>query len=478
MDDRTPVLIGIGTVTDRDGGRDAIEVMAGALESAVADSGCARVLASVDRVLVPRGTWTHADPGRALAERFGMGTVRTTLAELGVLQSTLIAAAAASIAAGDAEVVVVVGGEAAATARRAGAISQPLPGAAGEGAPPDEVLVPQGRIVSELEIARGFWTPAHQYALIERSLGRSPESLNETWASWSRVAAANPEAWRRDAYTPGELAWGAAGNPPVAHPYGRRHCSQMNVDQAAALILVSAATARSLGVSRDRWVFPWAVAESNLMVPLPERADPGRSPGFAAVARALHEATGTTIGEIDLVDLYSCFPSAVEVQRREFGFAADRVLTVTGGMSFAGGPFNNYVLQSTAAMARRLRERPGAVGLVTAISGMITKQGGALWSTEPRGDGYVSLDATAAAEAATVLAPIVADPESAAGPATVVTSTVVAGPGAARTWALVDLAVDGRTLVASDDPEVADAWSADAALGSTVDVRGSAFAPA
>ena len=31
--------------------------------------------------------------------------------------------------------------------------------------------------------------------------------------------------------------------------------------------------------------------------------------------------------------------------------------TITGGMAFAGGPFNSFVLQATAAMARRLREQ-------------------------------------------------------------------------------------------------------------------------
>ena len=39
--------------------------------------------------------------------------------------------------------------------------------------------------------------------------------------------------------------------------------------------------------------------------------------------------------------------------------ALDRPLTVTGGLSFAGGPWNNYVTHSIATMADRLRDEPG-----------------------------------------------------------------------------------------------------------------------
>ena len=44
--------------------------------------------------------------------------------------------------------------------------------------------------------------------------------------------------------------------------------------------------------------------------------------------------------------------------------ALDRPLTVTGGLSFAGGPWNNYVMHSIATMAGVLRDDAGASGLV------------------------------------------------------------------------------------------------------------------
>ena len=43
--------------------------------------------------------------------------------------------------------------------------------------------------------------------------------------------------------------------------------------------------------------------------------------------------------------------------------AEERDLTVTGGMTFAGGPWNNYVTHGVATMVGVLREDPGDLGL-------------------------------------------------------------------------------------------------------------------
>ena len=98
------------------------------------------------------------------------------------------------------------------------------------------------------------------------------------------------------------------------------------------------------------------------------------------------ELTGLGIDDIDAVDVYSCFPSAVQVAARELGLALDdraRPLTVTGGLTFAGGPWNNYVSHSIATMAERLAANPGQVGLVTANGGYLTKHSFGIYSTEP-----------------------------------------------------------------------------------------------
>src|SRR4029077_19523522 len=103
------------------------------------------------------------------------------------------------------------------------------------------------------------------------------------------------------------------------------------------------------------------------------RDDLGGSPGMRIAGRRALELANVDADDLAHVDLYSCFPSAVEISAHELGLGTDRPLTVTGGLSFAGGPWNNYVMHSIATMAERLREAPGARGLVTANGGFITK---------------------------------------------------------------------------------------------------------
>jgi acetyl-CoA C-acetyltransferase len=380
---RLPVLAAWGTAHDHEGALEAVDLVEAAARRAVeATPGLG---AAVDLVLVPQGMWRYGDLGRLVAERLGAPGARTVLAELGVLQQTLLTRAAEDVAAGRADVVLVCGGEA--RARSAGGPPAETPSSG----PPDEVLRPASEIITRLEIERGLALPAASYAVIDTALAVADGDDTEThrrrlgalWSGFSAVAAGNPDAWDRIPYGPDDITTPGPGNRMIATPYTKRLCSQWNVSSAAALLVCSAEAARGHGVPDDGWVFPVAAAESNAMIPLTARRDLHRSAGFAlAGARAL-ELAGTTADEIDHLDLYSCFPAAVRVQARELGIDGERPLTVTGGMTFAGGPLNNYVLQSTAAMADRLRGAGSATGLVTTISGMLTKQAVAVWSSTP-----------------------------------------------------------------------------------------------
>jgi acetyl-CoA C-acetyltransferase len=390
MDPRTPVLVGVGTAHQRCQDPleavDALELMRhAALEAAPRG-----LLERVELVLVPRGTWRYADPGRALCP-----SARTVVAQLGVLQQTLITRACAEIASAAVGVALVAGGEAHHRRLRSKITGVALPPDV-PGSAPDEVMEPKEDIVAPLETERGLVMPVQQYAVLETALraaeGTSPaehaQELDRLWSAFSAVAA-DPVPGKRDM---------------LSFPYRKWHCSQWNVDQAAALLFCSAGLASSLGIPRDEWVFPLAAAEANVMLPVTARPSLHRSPGFSAVGTALAELSGISAPEVDHLDLYSCFPSAVRIQARELGLTGRDDLTVTGGMPFAGGPLNNYVLQSTAEMARVLREDPEGSGLVTSVSGMLTKQGAGLWSCLPPSSGFRSEDVPVETEAVPIAA--------------------------------------------------------------------------
>jgi acetyl-CoA C-acetyltransferase len=89
--------------------------------------------------------------------------------------------------------------------------------------------------------------------------------------------------------------------------------------------------------------------------------------------------------DLSFIDLYSCFPSAVELACRELGIAEDdpRGLTVTGGLPYFGGAGNDYVMHSIVSMLNRLRTRPGSYGLCTGNGWYVTKHSAGIYSSRP-----------------------------------------------------------------------------------------------
>lgn len=470
IDPRTPVLVGAGVRTPRDDDPtalpDAVGLMTEAVLAAADDAGSRALVAAADQVAVPRGTWPQADPGRLVADRVGATGAATMVVEVGVLQQDLFTDACTRIARGQLDVAVVVGGEAKHRAGRARALGIEVPESPEhEGARPDRVVAAASLGVHDLEIMRHAVTPATSYALIDHArmhaLGRTPDehrgALGELWAGLAAVAAANPHAWDRRGLTAEEITTPGPGNRLIATPYPKLLCSQWNVDQAAALVVCSAGVAERFGVPRDRWVFPWSAASSDHAVPVLQRALLGEAPGADLTVSAVLDLAGVRAVDVAVRDLYSCFPAAVQVLADALGGstpgAAVVPATVTGGMTFAGGPLNNYVLQALAAMVPRLREDPEAIGLSTSVSGFLVKQGAGLWSASPPPRGYQAADVTArtaAAMAGDATRPVAGDHD---GPARVASWTVAHDPvGGIRGVAVCDVPGGARTLASTDDP--------------------------
>ena len=487
-DDRTPVLVGVATAAQRcddpSDASEAVGLMAQALVAAADDAGATGLLSRLDQVRATKGTWGYTDPARWVADAAGAAQARSYLADVGILQTAVMGDTAAAIASGAADVVAVVGGEAKYRGLRASITGIDAPDTDQGRAEPDEFVTPRGMIISRAEIDTGLVMATHHYAMIEnarrfadgQTIDEHRDEVAGLWARFAQVAAANPDAWFRDGLSAEVIATPANGNRMLAWPYTKWHNSQWNVDQAAALIFCSAGTARALGISTDRWVFPWAAAESNHMVPVTERSEPHRSPGFAHAGRALGDHLSMAPNEADHVDLYSCFPIAVRTQAMELGLRRDRNLTVTGGMTWAGGPLNNYVIQAAAKLAQVLRADPGSTGLLTSISGMITKQGASMWSSEPPTQPFANLDVTGAVAAELRPKPYrTGDGEQAA----VVSYTVIWGrEGPERAVAIGEFPDGARTLAVSSVPDVMAAAIVEEFCGRSIIVSaGGSFAP-
>ena len=179
------------------------------------------------------------------------------------------------------------------------------------------------------------------------------------------------------------------------------------------------------------------------------RAQLGHCEGFRVAGEVAMANAGVSFDEIRLRELYSCFPVAVRMQLEEFGMDGNGDLSVTGAMTFGGGPLNNFVLQATATMAQLLRRQPTEIGLVTSVSGMLTKQACALWSATANASAWSFEDVSEQVRAATSLYEVVADY---AGPAQVAGYTVLfQGDDAWRAVAVFDLPDGLRTIAYSED---------------------------
>ena len=460
----TPVLVGVAAVqqkiADFHQALEPVALMERALRDAALDAGSSALLARADEILVPKGIWGYGDPGRLLAGAVAAPQAVTVLGEIGVSQQTLISRACQRIASGEIEVALVVGAEAkyrSLCASKAGA-------EAGETAQgdvePDVMLLPDAELWSEVESAAGLGMPVGYYAIMDSALrykqGLSPDEHRDQmaamYARFSEIAAGNADAWSEQKVDAKTIREHSSANRMLAFPYTKLHNSQWNVDQSAALILCSAAVAQEVEIAPGKWIFPRATAESNFMSVVASRGDLGGCAGFHQAGEAVMAAAGISFDAIRLRELYSCFPYAVRSQLHEFSMAPGGDVSVTGGMTFAGGPLNNFVLQATVKMAQLLRDHPDEVGLVTTVSGMLTKQACALWSAQASPDSWSYSDVTEQVRARADVREIVSDYR---GDAQVVGYTVLyQGDNPWRAVAVFDLPGGQRTVAYSENAQL------------------------
>jgi acetyl-CoA C-acetyltransferase len=486
LDPRTPVIVGVGVASqsvDTPGeGLEALELMLAATRTAADDAGARGILGRIERVAVAHGTWDYSDPGRLIAERIGAPGARTALVGTGIPQQTLLNQVYAAIRAGKLDVALIAGGEAArraAIARRRGV---KLVDTVQEGVPPDDLQLPTDEIVSQVEIAGGLSSAMEPFALVDsalrhaegRTLDEHREEIARLWAGFSAVASRFPHAAFSQPLDAVFIREPSASNRPIAFPYNKWHCAQMNVDQAAAFLVTSLDAAMRLDVDLDRTVFPVVALESSFSLTLPYRRDLHRWPAMEVLGRAAEAHLGHPLSAIEPVELYSCFPAAVRVQQRALRLPADGVPTITGGESFAGGPWNNFVFQATAAMIERLRVARDAKGLVSTVSGIVNKPGLAVYAMQPDPAGLLLGDLGAQADRATPRVEAIAGYR---GPARVVAYTVTYdGMEPAKCLIIGDTPAGQRCMASSGDAVLARRATHEELIGTGVAVDGSGFA--
>src|SRR3990167_9508427 len=410
MRDDTPVLIGAGQFTYRgDAGNppSPLELLKVAAERAALDAGLkGSVLADLDALAVvafsidaPGGLSKLplprlSDPPASLARAVSASPAWSVYTETGGNSpQQAVNVVCERIAQGDANLALVSGAE------FLGSLMKRMKGGLGFDGWADDIDSKPRRIgdprpgVTPQEAAHGLGYPVNTYPLFENALrardGRSIEdhqkALGALFAPFTKAAAANPYAWFPVERSAEELVTVTDRNRMVGFPYPKYLNAIMEVDQSAAVLIASVRKARELGVPQDKWVFLHGCADaSDLWYPT-DRQNFHSSPAMRLTGQRALEMAGIGLDDIGHIDLYSCFPVAVELGAEELGLALDdpRGLTVTGGLPYMGGPGNNYAMHSIATMMGKLRDHPHSWGLCTANGWYLTKQSTGVYSTRP-----------------------------------------------------------------------------------------------
>lgn len=389
MDERTPVIVGVGQVEDRPddpfAGLDSAGLMAAALNAAERDAGGGDWLASADSLAIvsqisfpdlnPVASHVAAEIGATPAHMFETATPS------GDSPMLLLNEAANRIARGEALICAITGGEALRTAARRAALQEKRHDALRNAAHRQRLGYAQ---------SHGLVVPTDLYPLYEnalrahlgQTLAEGQAESGALWAGMSQVAARTPSAWLHDARTSAEIIAPGPTNRPIAFPYTKLQVANASVNQGAGFIVTSLAEARRRGVPESHVIYVGMGAAAHEPGDILARADYYSSPGMAAAISHVLAFNRLTADMLDYVELYSCFPCVPKMARRVLGWPDDRDITVFGGLTFGGGPIGNYMSHPLACMVERLRSG-GGTGLLFANGGYATHNHAIAVSSDP-----------------------------------------------------------------------------------------------
>lgn len=454
--DRIPVIVGIGEIADRPKDiTQALEPIALMVAAArLADAEAKGLLSEVDSIdIVGLVSWRYSDTAALLCEKLGVFPKRAVYGPVGG-ESPIryLHEAARRIANGESLVGLVTGGEAQHAVNHAKRSNVELPWT------PYAVDAPKFQraadYVHALAVKQGVAWPINVYPLYDiasaHAWGQTPEQATaesaQLWSANSKAAARNPFAWLRKELSPSEIATPSDDNRMISWPYPKRMVANPNVNQGCAIIITSLAKARAAGIAEDQLVFIGAGAVANEPRDWLTRPQFAQSHAQAAVLNAMQRHAGS----FDAVELYSCFPVVPKLARRTLGLGVDHPTSVTGGLSFFGGPLNNYMSHAACAMVREVRGGAN-LGLLYGQGEFVTKHHALIVGREPQArdgaaDALIDMKAQAAADP--MLGPPIVIDETPDGEGTLETFTVVFDPAGRPDYGAVIARLDSgaRTL--------------------------------
>jgi len=468
-EDRIPVIVGVGEFSDHPKeltqGLEPLALMEEALKRAEQDSG-GKLLKDIDCLdIINFLSWRYMTPEKQLSEKLGITPKHAYYGPVGG-ESPIryIHEAAQRIARGESQVAAITGAESQGTATKAERAKVDLPWTPFATDAPEPLR--GANYQRPMAVKLGVNKPVTVYPFYEAASaahwGQTPREAHresgELWSRYAGVAATNPEAWNKKAFTPDEITTPTPDNRLIAWPYTKLMVANPMVNQSAAILVTSLAKARAAGVPDDRMVHIVGGAAAEEPRDYLDRDQYVQSHAQNAVLKAVTALAGGSGKAFDAIELYSCFPCVPKMARRTLGLDADVMPTVTGGLTFFGAPLNAYMAHAACAMVRKIRAGT-KTGLLYAQGGFVTKHHALVVSRDAPKE-PLSQNISVQAEADRNRGPVPPYVTEASGDGTVESFTVIYGRGGEVEHGVVILrtAANERALArvpANDDKTLA-----------------------
>ena len=387
------VVIGVSAIQqkgDFENLDEALFLMDQAVKEALSDSGNKSIKDHIDEIRIPKGFWRYRDPGKWIAKNNDFKTIPTTyVTKIGVLQQNLINEACLKIENGEINASIILGGEARYKQLRS-VIEKKEYFETKLDENPDFYIKAKEDLYGDEELEELGAMAVGYYATMETALRKNDnENIEEhqnniasMYEEFSKVASNNEDAWLDHPYSKKEILETSKKNKMLAYPYNKLHCTSWNVNQSAALIICSEELANKLEIDNKKRVYPISSSENNHMIAIQQRPKLYESLGMIYAAKSINRMMEQLDIRLDAYDLYSCFPAAVKMFSKSLELGSESPKTITGSMPYAGGPLNSFVIHSTVKMIQKIRALEARHGLVTGVSGMMTKQSFCVWGKE------------------------------------------------------------------------------------------------
>ena len=387
------VVIGVSAIQqkgDFENLDEALFLMDQAVKEALSDSGNKSIKDHIDEIRIPKGFWRYRDPGKWIAKNNDFKNIPTTyVTKIGVLQQNLINEACLKIENGEINASIILGGEARYKQLRS-VIEKKEYFETKLDENPDFYIKAKEDLYGDEELEELGAMAVGYYATMETALRKNDnENIEEhqnniasMYEEFSKVASNNEDAWLDHPYSKKEILETSKKNKMLAYPYNKLHCTSWNVNQSAALIICSEELANKLEIDNKKRVYPISSSENNHMIAIQQRPKLYESLGMIYAAKSINRMMEQLDIILDAYDLYSCFPAAVKMFSKSLELGSELPKTITGSMPYAGGPLNSFVIHSTVKMIQKIRALEARHGLVTGVSGMMTKQSFCVWGKE------------------------------------------------------------------------------------------------